>query len=35
MLRQMKSVVWPFITLTLIAGSAILVRIGLVVHALR
>jgi len=35
MLRQVKSTVTPFITLALIAGSALLIRLGLVLHALR
>ena len=35
MLRRVKSIAGPFITLTLVAGTAILVRIGLVLHALR
>ena len=35
MLRQMKSIAGPFLTLMLIAGTALLVRLGLVLHALR
>ncbi len=35
MLRQVRSNAVPFITLALIAGSALLIRFGLVLHALR
>jgi len=35
MLRQVKSIAGPFLALTLIAGAAFLVRVGLVLHALR
>jgi hypothetical protein len=35
MLRQVRSIAGPFLTMTLIAGVALLVRLGLVLHALR
>jgi len=35
MLRRVKSIAGPILTLTLIAGTALLVRLGLVLHALR
>jgi hypothetical protein len=35
MLRQVKTVVTPFIVITLIAGTALLLRLGLALEALR
>jgi hypothetical protein len=35
MLRQVTSAVAPFIVMTLIAGTAVLVRLSLVLEALR
>jgi hypothetical protein len=35
MLRQVKSDVAPIIAMTLIAGTAVLLRLGLVLHSLR
>jgi hypothetical protein len=35
MLRQVKSAVSPFVVMTLIAGTALLLRLGLALHALR
>lgn len=35
MLRQVKSAVVPFLTFTLLAGTALLLRLGLALGALR
>ena len=35
MLHQVKSVVAPIVVMTLIAGTAVLFRLGLVLHSLR
>ncbi len=35
MLRHVKSAVIPFVVMTLIAGTAVMLRLGLVLHALR
>ena len=35
MLRRVKSVVAPIVVMTLIAGTAVLLRLGLVLHSLR
>jgi len=35
MLRQVRSSAGPFLTWTSIAGATLLVRLGLVLHALR
>jgi hypothetical protein len=35
MLRNVKSIVVPVITMTLVAGAAFLIRLGLVLEAIR
>lgn len=35
MLRQVKSAVTPLIVMTLIMGTAVLLRLGLALHGLR
>jgi len=35
MLRQVKSAVTPLIVMTLITGTAVLLRLGLALHVLR